>query len=216
MAAGEGQDSGNDDFRPLASEDASAAFGAVAAEDSTDGMGGQSPAVLPVAEVGNSSSEVQKLFKSERITAERAEAEAARLAAEREANRPKFVKPAEGNFTSGFGGRWGGTHYGIDLANSIGTPILAAADGQVIEAGYASGFGQWVRIQHDDGTVTVYGHVEEYYVAEGEWVKAGEEIAAMGNEGFSTGPHLHFEVWDASGMKTNPTSWFAEHGISLY
>jgi len=63
----------------------------------------------------------------------------------------EFVKPTNGIFTSGFGGRWGTTHYGIDLANKIGTPIYAVTDGTVISSGPASGFGLWVRILHPAG-----------------------------------------------------------------
>ena len=63
----------------------------------------------------------------------------------------------------------------------------------MIEAGPASGFGLWVRIQHSDGTVTVYGHMDSFSVYEGQEVKAGEQIARMGNRGESTGTHLHFD-----------------------
>ncbi|MGH3468510.1 MAG: M23 family metallopeptidase, partial [Thermocrispum sp.] len=146
------------------------------------------------------------------------EAEAAREAREarEEAMRPDVVAPAQGRLTSGFGARWGTTHYGLDIANSIGTPIVAAADGTVIEAGPASGFGNWVRIQHDDGTVTVYGHMYTYSVAEGQRVKAGEQIAEIGNAGQSTGPHLHFEVWlGENGTKIDPLSWLTENGVNL-
>ena len=214
MAAGEGN-SEYDDYTPLASgQDAAASFGAVA------GMGGAAPApeVLPVTQAADGSSEIQKLTKSTRIAEERAEAaaaEAARIAAEEEAKRPKVVSPASGTYTSGFGGRWGTSHYGIDIANSIGTPIVSVMDGEIIEAGSASGFGQWVRVQHDDGTVTVYGHVDTILVSEGETVKAGDQIATMGNRGFSTGPHLHFEVWNASGKKINPNPWLEERGVSV-
>lgn len=214
MASGEGHPE-NEEFAPLAAGDAAASFGSAAAEDSRDGMGGQAPKMMTVAKTSDNN-EVQKLFKSERIAKQRAEEEAARQAAIAEAKRPKFVAPAEGIFTSGYGGRWGTTHYGIDIANSVGTPIVAAADGVVIEAGPASGFGQWIRVQHSDGTITVYGHIATIEVNEGETVKAGDEIATMGNEGFSTGPHLHFEVWDASGTKTNPLPWLEEHGVSVY
>ncbi|MHA6801229.1 M23 family metallopeptidase [Bounagaea algeriensis] len=164
--------------------------------------------VLPAAQqTTDAGSEVEKLAKSERIAEERAAAAA-------EAARPKFVQPAEGYFTSGFGGRWGTTHYGIDIANETGTPIVAAADGEVIEAGSASGFGQWVRVQHEDGTITVYGHVNTITAEEGQQVQAGDEIATMGNRGLSTGTHLHFEVWNPSGAKINPLPWMQEHGIS--
>jgi murein DD-endopeptidase MepM/ murein hydrolase activator NlpD len=142
-------------------------------------------------------------------------AESARIAAEEAARRPEVVKPAEGSFTSGFGGRWGTTHYGIDIANAIGTPIVSAMDGVVVEAGPASGFGLWVRVQHADGTVTVYGHVNEIIAGTGTQVKAGDLIATVGNRGQSTGPHLHFEVWLNGGQKVDPQAWLSERGISL-
>jgi murein DD-endopeptidase MepM/ murein hydrolase activator NlpD len=141
--------------------------------------------------------------------------EQARIAAEEAAKRPKVVKPAEGTFTSGFGARWGTTHYGADIANSIGTPILSAMDGVIIEAGPAPGFGLWVRVQHTDGTITIYGHVNEILVSEGQQVQAGQQIATMGNRGQSTGPHLHFEVWINGSQKIDPVAWLGERGISL-
>ncbi|GAA0237685.1 M23 family metallopeptidase [Saccharothrix mutabilis subsp. mutabilis] len=210
-AAGAGQtlhalgssDTPSDEVTPLASAaDGAAAFG----------VGGQghagSPHILPVAKTTDPAAEAQKLAKSAQIAADREAAEA-------EARRPKFARPASGDFTSGYGGRWGGMHYGIDIAGPIGTPILAAADGVVIEAGPASGFGLWVKVEHADGTVTVYGHVDTYSVRKGQVVQAGEQIARMGNRGFSTGPHLHFEVWNPDGMKINPLSWLNSKGISV-
>jgi murein DD-endopeptidase MepM/ murein hydrolase activator NlpD len=196
-----------DDVAPLAdSKNASAAIGV------GGGSSAAAPEVLTVAKLSAAPAEVQQIASTNQIVQARQEAF---LAAKAEAERPKFVKPAEGRLTSGFGARWGTTHYGLDIANSIGTPIVAAADGVVIEAGPASGFGLWVRIQHDDGTVTVYGHMQDYSVREGERVKAGEQIARMGNRGQSTGPHLHFEVWDADGRKMNPRPWLIEHGVAL-
>ncbi|MGH8921081.1 MAG: M23 family metallopeptidase [Actinomycetes bacterium] len=162
------------------------------------------PAETDAATVGT----VAAMAKGERLVAERAAREA-------EARRPQFVLPAEGVLTSGYGARWGTTHAGIDIANSIGTPILAAADGVIAEAGPASGFGLWVRILHDDGTTTVYGHINRALVKEGERVQAGDEIAEMGNRGYSTGPHLHFEVWNADREKINPLTWLLKHGIEL-
>ncbi|MCA1226734.1 M23 family metallopeptidase [Saccharopolyspora sp. 6M] len=221
-AAGQSMASGEpapdqDGITPLASgQDAAASFSS-ATDDSSRGMGGSAPApeMLPVAKVSSADSEVEKLAKSERISEQRAEEEAARIAAEEEAKRPKIVAPAEGTFTSGFGGRWGTTHYGIDIANSKGTPIVSAADGVVIDAGPASGFGLWVRVQHEDGTITVYGHVNTITASEGEKVKAGDQIATMGNRGFSTGTHLHFEVWNASGKKINPLPWLSARGVDV-
>jgi murein DD-endopeptidase MepM/ murein hydrolase activator NlpD len=182
--------------------------------DSTSamGVGGSVPApeYLPVTPpaVPAVVDDVQAMAKGQRLDAQRAARDA-------EASRPLYVLPTNGVFTSGFGGRWGAFHWGIDLANSIGTPILAAADGVVVESGPASGFGLWVRIQHSDGTITVYGHINRSLVHEGEKVEAGEEIAEMGNRGNSTGPHLHFEVWDPSGKKINPLSWLRRHGVDL-
>jgi len=173
------------------------------------GVGGAPPApeILPVSRAVDTEA-VAALANGERLVAERAAREA-------EARRPLFVLPAEGVLTSGFGARWGTIHFGIDLANDIGTPILAAADGVVLESGPASGFGMWVRLGHADGTTTLYGHINRSLVEEGQDVRAGEEIAEMGNRGQSTGPHLHFEVWDADGEKMNPLLWLAEHGIDI-
>lgn len=125
--------------------------------------------------------------------------------------------PAEGTFTSGFGQRWGSPHNGIDIANEIGTPIYAVMDGTVINSGPASGFGNWIRIQHDDGSISVYGHMQAdmLYVSEGEQVRSGQNIAGIGSEGQSTGPHLHFEIHPAGSGAIDPVPWFAEYGISL-
>jgi len=126
-----------------------------------------------------------------------------------------FVRPAVGRLTSLFGARWGVTHYGVDIANAIGTPIYALTDGVVDESGPASGFGMWVVLRHPDGERTVYGHVNRSYVTPGQQVRAGEHIADIGNRGFSTGPHLHLEVWAPDGTKLNPLPWLARHGIQL-
>jgi len=124
------------------------------------------------------------------------------------------VLPASGQLTFGFGPRWGSAHHGIDIANEIGTPIVSAAAGVVVESGPATGFGLWVRVEHDDGTVSVYGHINEALVDQDQRVDAGQQIATMGNRGQSTGPHLHFEIWLPSGERTDPASWLREHGVS--
>ncbi|MGW5387668.1 M23 family metallopeptidase [Nocardia sp. NPDC003963] len=129
--------------------------------------------------------------------------------------RPLFSKFASGSYTSGFGARWGVQHLGIDVAAPIGTPISAVADGEVIDAGPASGFGMWVRLLHADGTITVYGHVDTTTVSVGEYVFAGDQIATVGNRGFSTGPHCHFEVWLNGSDKIDPVPWLATRGIGL-
>lgn len=108
-------------------------------------------------------------------------------------------------------------HNGIDVANPVGTPILAVMDGTVINSGPAQGFGNWIRIQHDDGTISVYGHMpaDQLKVNVGERVTAGQEIAGIGNEGHSTGPHLHFEIHPGGGAPVDPVSWFNERGITV-
>jgi murein DD-endopeptidase MepM/ murein hydrolase activator NlpD len=124
------------------------------------------------------------------------------------------VRPAEGRLTSTYGPRGGTIHFGIDIANSIGTPILSAMAGEVIDSGPANGFGLWVRVQHADGLVTVYGHINETLVTVGQQVAAGEQIATLGNRGESTGPHLHFEV-HADGNKIDPLPWLRSNGVNI-
>lgn len=126
-----------------------------------------------------------------------------------------FVRPAVGRLTSVFGTRWGVAHNGIDIAGPIGTPIYALTDGVVEEAGPATGFGLWVVLRHTDGTQSAYGHVNRMFVDVGEKVKAGEEIAEIGNRGYSTGPHLHLEIWDSDGTKLNPIPWLRKRGIDF-
>ncbi|QIS04524.1 peptidoglycan DD-metalloendopeptidase family protein [Nocardia brasiliensis] len=132
-----------------------------------------------------------------------------------EAARPKTVRPIAGILTSTFGVRWGALHAGLDLADAIGTPIAAVTDGVVIEAGPASGFGMWVRVRQDDGTIGIYGHVNEILATVGQQVRAGDIIATVGNRGFSTGPHLHYEIHTASGEPIDPLPWLAGRGIDV-
>jgi murein DD-endopeptidase MepM/ murein hydrolase activator NlpD len=106
-----------------------------------------------------------------------------------------LFKPTSGRLTSGFGQRWGRLHKGIDLANSVGTPIYAADSGKVIFAGTSRGYGNFIQIDHgSSGLITCYGHLKSFDVSAGEVVRRGQLIAHMGSTGNSTGPHLHFEV----------------------
>ncbi len=115
-----------------------------------------------------------------------------------------YPTTSEAITTSPFGPRGGAPHNGVDLAQPGGAldkPIFAARDGEVIAAGPADGFGQWIVLRHEvDGkrVDTVYGHMypDGVFVKQGETVTAGQEIAKIGNNGQSTGPHLHFEIWD--------------------
>ena len=116
------------------------------------------------------------------------------------------IWPSSGEVSSPFGLRWGGSdfHPGIDIANDYGTPILAAASGTVTAAGWNSGgYGNMVDIDHGNGIWTRYGHAEAVVVTVGETVQKGQLIAYMGSTGFSTGPHVHYEV-HVNGELVNP------------
>ena len=157
---------------------------------------------------------------AEQAAAAQAQAAADQAAAQAaaEAARPKAVLPVAGaRLTSTFGTRWGTLHAGIDLAAPMRTPEMAAMDGVVLEAGPASGFGLAVYIQHENGDVTVYGHMDEILVQAGQVVHAGDTIALLGNRGQSTGPHLHFEVHvgGINGQKIDPLPWLRERGIAI-
>jgi murein DD-endopeptidase MepM/ murein hydrolase activator NlpD len=157
---------------------------------------------------------------AEQAAAAQVQAEADRVAAEAaaEAARPKAVRPVEGGrLTSGFGARWGTLHAGIDLAAPMQTPEYAAMDGVVLEAGPASGYGLAVYIQHENGDVTVYGHMDSILVEAGQVVRAGDTIALLGNRGQSTGPHLHFEVHvgGINGEKIDPLPWLRDKGVEI-
>ncbi|MCM0626408.1 peptidoglycan DD-metalloendopeptidase family protein [Lysinibacillus sp. OL1_EC] len=112
-----------------------------------------------------------------------------------------WIKPTNGRLTSPYGWRNLGAgpefHYGVDLANATGTPIWAAADGVVSYAAPLSSYGNVVILTHSiDGQIytTVYAHLSAFNVSVGQEVTQGQQIAAMGSTGRSTGPHLHFEV----------------------
>ncbi|MGY1695350.1 M23 family metallopeptidase [Geodermatophilus sp. SYSU D00814] len=127
------------------------------------------------------------------------------------------IAPTTGRVTSCFGPRWGTMHQGVDIAAPIGTPVYAPEGGVVLQAGPASGFGQAVYVQHDDGRITLYGHVDTFTVSAGQVVSAGQQIATVGNKGQSTGPHLHFEVHEGGlyASRVNPVPWLEAHGVSL-
>jgi murein DD-endopeptidase MepM/ murein hydrolase activator NlpD len=96
-------------------------------------------------------------------------------------------------------------HKGIDIANNVGTPIVAARAGRVSFSGWHDGgYGYLVEIQHDDGSKSLYGHNSRLMVRVGEVVDQGSVIAAMGSTGRSTGPHLHFEIHPPGSGAVNP------------
>ena len=117
----------------------------------------------------------------------------------------RYIMPARGVLTSGYGRRWGRMHKGIDIAAPVGTPIFAAAPGVVVYARWNSGgYGNLIDIQHPDGSLTRYGHNSRLLVVEGQQVNQGEAIALMGSSGRSTGPHLHFEIYPPGKAAVNP------------
>ena len=119
------------------------------------------------------------------------------------------VVPVTGRITSRFGAVESirdHTHKGIDIAATRGTPILAAASGTVTFAGWSSGYGYLVKIDHGSGVETYYGHCSKLYVSAGSTVEAGDKIAAVGSTGNSTGNHLHFEI-RLNGEQVNPQKY---------
>ena len=119
-----------------------------------------------------------------------------------------YMWPTKGVVTSGFGWRWGRMHKGVDIAAPIGTPIMAAAAGEVISAGWNSGgYGNLVKVRHADGSLTLYAHNSRILVRTGQIVEQGEQISEMGSTGYSTGPHLHFEVHPGGKGAVNPMAY---------
>lgn len=113
----------------------------------------------------------------------------------RPAGSGRWLWPARGVFTSGYGWRWGRMHKGIDIANSVGTPIIAAQSGRVTFSGWNDGgYGYLVEITHEDGSRSLYAHQSRIFVQVGEEVSQGQQVGLMGSTGRSTGPHLHFEI----------------------
>jgi len=117
-----------------------------------------------------------------------------------------FAWPTQGSISSRFGTRWGRLHAGVDIANSKGTPIYAAASGTVTFAGSSGNYGKLVKISHGNGLETRYAHMSSIVVSKGRSVKKGQLIGYMGSTGNSTGSHLHFEV-RVNGKAVNPLQY---------
>jgi len=110
-------------------------------------------------------------------------------------DRPCLAWPLDGEVSSGFGERGGKPHDGIDIPAERGTPVEAAADGVVLYSGdEIKGYGNLVIIRHSGGIITVYAHGDKNLVSEGDEVKAGQQVAQVGDSGTATTTHLHFEV----------------------
>ncbi len=126
---------------------------------------------------------------------------------------PTYIKPLSGGrLSSGFGRRKAPTrgassyHKGIDWATPTGTAVFASCGGTVAKAGWGSGYGYVVYINHEDGRQTRYAHLSKVLVKAGEKVKQGERIALSGNTGVSSGPHVHFEIL-INGSQVNPLNY---------
>ena len=119
-----------------------------------------------------------------------------------------LVFPAVGTLTSNFGARWGSVHEGIDIGAPTGTPVLAADAGMVVFAGWSGNYGNIIKIDHGGGRmVTWYAHLSRFNVGVGDTVGKGAVIGYVGNTGFSTGPHLHYEV-RVNGVSENPLDFY--------
>ena len=127
-------------------------------------------------------------------------------------NHTPSIWPTKGWFSRGFGMKhdpftgYKQMHRGIDIANHTGTPIVATADGRVSKVARNGGMGLMVTIDHGYGFVSRYGHLSKSNVKTGQRVKRGDVVALMGSSGYSTGPHLHYEVW-RNGQALNPSKY---------
>lgn len=125
---------------------------------------------------------------------------------------PRLKFPVSGGeLTSPFGYRWGVFHKGLDIAASVGTPVLACAGGRVIFTGKRKKFekyGKIVLLDHGRGVYTQYAHLNRLFVRKGQRIRRGQKIASVGNTGRSTGPHLHLEVRVRNKMY-NPLAYFS-------
>ena len=125
-----------------------------------------------------------------------------------------YIRPASGPITSPYGPRWGSFHYGIDIGNKRGTPVVAAASGKVIKviSGCKEGvtscggrYGNYITIEHSNGQRTIYAHLQNINVSVGQKVSQGSKIGTIGNTGRSTGPHLHFQIEKSNGSTIKPS-----------
>lgn len=117
-----------------------------------------------------------------------------------------WIWPAYGTITSPFGPRWGRHHGGIDIAASDGSEVVASRTGRVIYSGWDGDYGLVVRLDHGGGVTSVYGHLSRALVSVGERVAQGQSLGLVGSTGFSTGPHLHFEIRE-DGQVLNPANF---------
>lgn len=118
----------------------------------------------------------------------------------------KLLRPCKGMVSSPFGMRNGKLHKGMDIANNLGAPIYAAYDGVISYAGWISGYGKTIKVDHGGGLETIYAHCSTIKVKKYQQVKSGDKIGEVGSTGRSTGPHVHFEV-RINGVPKNPAKY---------
>ncbi len=157
-----------------------------------------------IEELGRREAELTELIRRQREKQETAR-RAALLAqvATGKLGPDSMFPPTRGYVTSEFGPRWGRNHNGIDFGAPRGRDVAAAAPGVVIHAGPFGSFGNLVMIDHGQGYVTLYAHLDSVRVHEGQTVEVGQRVGQVGSTGHSTGPHLHFEV-RVNGIPRNP------------
>lgn len=123
----------------------------------------------------------------------------------------RFIWPLKGQVSSAFGIRNGMKHSGIDIKAPLGTPVVAAAAGEVIYRGQLRGYGNILILRHSEDHTTVYAHLEQMLVSEHQRVQQGDQIATVGNSGQSDGTHLHFEV-RVRNVARNPLFYLPDSG----
>lgn len=153
--------------------------------------------------------------RAEAVSLARKAAKEARIAAEKA--RPKWVTPVVGyRLTAGFGeyGLWSSVHTGQDFAAPYGTPVRAVGDGTIIFASYDGAYGNKLVVEHADGTVSWYAHLDSFLQTSGA-VKAGDLIGRVGSTGNSTGDHLHLEIRPGGGVPVPPLTWLRQQGVQV-
>jgi murein DD-endopeptidase MepM/ murein hydrolase activator NlpD len=165
------------------------------------GYSGQGGPLMPLTFSTRGEAPSEDTLRANRILSDMDQLNLYRIAAQK----APFASPVKNafRFTSGFGYRWGRMHKGTDFAAPHGTPIYSTADGVIVHAGWLSGYGRLVKIQHQFGIETRYAHLSKIRVKVGQRVSRGQRIGDMGNTGRSTGTHLHYEV-RVGGKAVNP------------
>lgn len=125
-----------------------------------------------------------------------------------------FIFPVEGRITSYFGKRGRKNHKGIDISANVGTPILAAGDGEVVFSGRRRGYGSTVVVDHG-GFLTLYAHCSKMIASVGDSVRQGDYIAKSGRSGNARGAHLHFEIRDAKNVPLDPVPFLHHKSMVL-